>query len=214
MIRTPLRPLARILHARASGANPDTIERENLRQRHEVMRDKARGRAQLRLLFLCMCFFSAFTLVGARMGMLSASEPMEPRSAGAATNIAQGRADIVDRNGRVLATNMLTHALYVQTKDLIDPARVARELAAIFPELDGPTLERRFTDGRSFLWVRKVMSPEQMQAVHNIGDPGLLFGPREMRLYPNGSLAAHVLGGGIFRGRGGGFRRGDRHGRD
>jgi cell division protein FtsI (penicillin-binding protein 3) len=93
---------------------------------------------------------------------------------------------------------MLTHALYVQTKDLIDPARVARELAVIFPELDAPTLERRFTDGRSFMWVRRVMSPEQMQAVHNIGDPGLLFGPREMRLYPNGQLAAHILGGASF----------------
>ena len=34
-----------------------------------------------------------------------------------------------------------------------------------------------------------------MQAVHDIGDPGLLFGPREMRLYPNGHLAAHILGG-------------------
>ncbi|MEY3960199.1 MAG: hypothetical protein RIR14_853, partial [Pseudomonadota bacterium] len=192
MIRTPLRPLARILHARATGASPDAIERENLRQRNEALRERARGRAQLRLLFLCMCFFSAFTVVGARMGMLAASEPMEPRSAGAANAITAGRADIVDRNGRVLATNMLTHALYVQTKDLIDPARVARELAGIFPELDAATLERRFTDGRSFLWVRRVMSPEQMQAVHNIGDPGLLFGPREMRLYPNGQLAAHI----------------------
>ena len=34
-----------------------------------------------------------------------------------------------------------------------------------------------------------------MQAVHDIGDPGLLFGPREMRLYPNGPIAAHILGG-------------------
>jgi len=34
--------------------------------------------------------------------------------------------------------------------------------------------------------------------VHDIGDPGLLFGPREMRLYPNGKLAAHVLGGATF----------------
>jgi cell division protein FtsI (penicillin-binding protein 3) len=42
------------------------------------------------------------------------------------------------------------------------------------------------------------MSPEQMQKVHEIGDPGLLFGPREMRLYPNGQLAAHVLGGASF----------------
>ena len=56
----------------------------------------------------------------------------------------------------------------------------------------------RFTDGRSFVWIRKVLSPEQMQLVHEIGDPGLLFGPREMRLYPNGTLAAHVLGGTSF----------------
>jgi cell division protein FtsI (penicillin-binding protein 3) len=75
---------------------------------------------------------------------------------------------------------------------------VALELAAIFPELDAKTLLRRFTDGRSFMWVRKVLSPEQMQRVHEIGDPGLLFGPREMRLYPNGTLAAHVLGGASF----------------
>ena len=32
MIRTPLRPLARILDARAQGMNPKGIERENLRK--------------------------------------------------------------------------------------------------------------------------------------------------------------------------------------
>ena len=37
-----------------------------------------------------------------------------------------------------------------------------------------------------------------MQAVYDIGDPGLRFGPREMRLYSNGKLAAHVLGGASF----------------
>ena len=198
MTRTPLRPLARILDARTKGENPDTIERENLRLRHESMRDKSRGRAQLRLVFLALSFFSAFTVIGARMGTLAATEPVEPRSAQTGSEITAGRADIVDRKGRVLATNMLTHALYVQTRDMVDPARVALELAAIFPELDAKTLLRRFTDGRSFMWVRKVLSPEQMQQVHEIGDPGLLFGPREMRLYPNGTLAAHVLGGASF----------------
>ena len=34
--------------------------------------------------------------------------------------------------------------------------------------------------------------------MHDIGDPGILFGPREMRLYPNGKLAAHILGGSGF----------------
>ena len=196
--RTPLRPLARILKARATGENPDTIERDNLRVRHEVMRETSRRRSEGRLLFLGLAFFAAFTVIGARMGLLAASEPMEPRSAAPGAPILAQRADITDRNGRVLATNLVTHALYAQPKDMVDPARVARELAAIFPDLKEADLKRRLTDGRSFLWIKKKLSPEQMQKVHEIGDPGLLFGPREMRLYPNGRLAAHILGGASF----------------
>jgi cell division protein FtsI (penicillin-binding protein 3) len=81
---------------------------------------------------------------------------------------------------------------------MVDPPRVAKALAKLFPELNAEDLERRFTDGRSFLWLRRKLSPEQMQAVHDIGDPGLLFGPRDMRLYPNGKLASHILGGSSF----------------
>jgi cell division protein FtsI (penicillin-binding protein 3) len=198
VIRTPLRPLARILLARQEGVNPDSIERENLRLRHEAMRDKSRLRAEGRLLLLGLGFAAAFTLIGARMGLLAATEPTEPRSAATGAEITATRADITDRNGNVLATNMLTHALYAHPRDMVDPKRVAQELAAIFPEFKEDDLFRRFTDGRSFLWIRKVLSPEQMQRVHEIGDPGLLFGPREMRLYPNGTLAAHVLGGTSF----------------
>lgn len=198
MIRTPLRPLARILEARSKGENPDVIERENLAIRHEAMRDKARSRAERRLLLLGVGFFMAFSVIGARMGTLAASLPVEPRSSGGSAEITAQRADILDRNGHILATNMQTHSLYAQPRDMVDPGHAATELAAIFPDLDAKALERRFTDGRSFLWVRKVLSPEQMQKVHEIGDPGLYFGPREMRLYPNGNLASHVLGGAAF----------------
>ncbi|WP_309663921.1 penicillin-binding protein 2 [Tabrizicola sp.] len=198
MMRTPLRPLARVLYARQHGENPDTIERENLRLRHEVIRDKTRARAELRLLILGVAFLAAFTTIGARMGLLAATEPVEPRASAPGAEIIAQRADITDRNGRILATNMTTFALYAQPKIMVDPKASAQKLAAIFPDLDAKALERRFTDGRSFVWIRKVLSPEQMQKVHEIGDPGLLFGPREMRLYPNGTLAAHVLGGTSF----------------
>jgi len=124
--------------------------------------------------------------------------PEEPRSFASGAQISAARADITDRQGRLLATNLSTHALYAHPKQMIDPPRVARELAALFPEMKADDLERRFTDGRSFLWLRRKLSPEQMQAVHDIGDPGLLFGPRDMRLYPNGRLAAHILGGASF----------------
>ena len=197
-MRTPLRPLARILQARHDGENPDTIEKENLRVRHDAMREKSRGRAQFRLLMLCASFVVAFGTIGARMGLLAATDPVEPRTLAPGAEIIAQRADITDRNGRILATNMTTHALYAHPKIMVDPKGVAARLAAIFPDLDAGTLERRFTDGRSFVWIRKVLSPEQMQLVHEIGDPGLLFGPRELRLYPNGTLAAHVLGGTSF----------------
>ncbi|WP_299140380.1 penicillin-binding protein 2 [uncultured Tateyamaria sp.] len=198
MIRTPLRPLARILPARDAGENPDAIERENLRARHDEMRDRMRQRAEGRLLVLGLFFLCAFVTVGLRMGALATSEPVEPRASAQGAAISAARADIVDRNGHLLATNFETHALYAQPPHMVDPAAAAKGLAAVFPDLKEDELLEDFTGKRKFLWIKKKISPEQMQAVHEIGDPGLLFGPRDMRLYPNGSLAAHVLGGASF----------------
>ena len=198
MMRTPLRPLAQILEARARGENPDAIERENIRLRHEEMRDRARARAEGRLFVLALAFFCAFGTIGIRMGVLAASDPAEPRSAGSGAQILANRADITDRKGALLATNLVTYSLYAQPRQMTDPQGAARALASIFPDLDRDRLVRQFTGGRTFVWIKRRISPEQMQAVHDIGDPGLLFGPREMRLYPNGALAAHVLGGAAF----------------
>ncbi len=198
MTRIPLRPLARILSARAKGENPDVIERENIRLRHEDMRDRSRAVAEGRLLLLCGAFLAVFGVVAAQMGFLAASEPAEPVSAGSGSAIVAQRADIVDREGRILATNLVTHSLYAQPPQMIDPVASAEKLAAIFPDLDAERLKKDFTGKRKFLWVKKKISPEQMQLVHEIGDPGLLFGPREMRLYPNGAIASHVLGGASF----------------
>lgn len=198
MTRSPLRPLARILDARAKGENPDVIERENLRLRHENERDRLRAQAEGRLLVLAVFFLCGFAMIGLRMGHLANSEPAEPRAATTTAKILAARADIVDRKGRILATNLTTHSLYAQPPLMIDKARAAAELVKIFPDLDEERLLKDFNGARKFLWIKRRISPEQQQAVHDIGDPGLLYGPREMRLYPNGRLAAHVLGGAGF----------------
>jgi cell division protein FtsI (penicillin-binding protein 3) len=198
MIRTPLRPLARILEARQKGENPDAIERENKRIRHEQMRDRSRLRAEGRLFVLGVFFMCAFAVVGARMGLLATTDPVEPRAHAPGAVISASRADIVDRNGSILATNFDTHALYAQPKHMVDPLMAAKGLVKVFPDLDEERLIKDFTGKRKFLWIKKKISPEQKQAVHDIGDPGLLFAPRDMRLYPNGSLAAHVMGGASY----------------
>lgn len=198
MIRSPLRPLARILPAREKGENTDAIEKENIRLRHIKMQDKARSRAEGRLLVLGVFFVAAFVVVGGRMGMMATSEAVEPLASAAGATIAAQRADIVDRNGRILATNFETFSLYAQPPVMIDPIAAAEGLAQILPDLNKEQLIKDFTGKRKFLWIKRKLSPEQKQAVHNLGDPGLMFGPREMRLYPNGRLAAHIMGGASF----------------
>ena len=196
--RKPLRPLGHILSARANGEDTRLIERQNIRERSSSQTEHQRQHVQGRLFVLGVSFLCLFLALGVRIGMLSASEPTEPRSQRAGASIVAQRANIVDREGRLLATNMDTYSLFVETKHLVDPKGTAAALATIFTELDASKLLSDFTDGRKFLWIRRKMSPEQMQAAHDIGDPGLRFGPREMRLYPNGTLAAHVLGGASF----------------
>ena len=78
MTRTPLRPLARILSAREKGENPDAIERENIRLRAESARDKARLRAEGRLLVLSLFFFAAFAFAAAlAFGLYARRYPMQ-----------------------------------------------------------------------------------------------------------------------------------------
>ena len=195
MIRRPLRPISQIISARKNGQNPDHIERENIRQRHLKMEKVTRIRSESRLLVLIGFFFLSFLAIGLKMGMLSMITPAEPISSTQILQTLTKRADILDRNGSILATNLITNALYAKPNLMIDKQKAAKELVKIFPDLKLLNLINQFEGTKKFIWIKRKISPEQMQAVHELGEPGLKFGPREMRLYPNGRLAAHVLGG-------------------
>ena len=195
MTRRPLRPISQIISARKNGQNPDHIERENIRQRHLVMEKVTRIRSESRLLVLIGFFFVSFLAIGLKMGMLSMITPAEPISSTQILQTLTKRADILDRNGSILATNLITNALYAKPNLMIDKQTAAKELVKIFPDLKLLNLINQFEGTKKFIWIKRKISPEQMQAVHELGEPGLKFGPREMRLYPNGRLAAHVLGG-------------------
>ena len=195
MTRRPLRPISQIISARKNGQNPDHIERENIRQRHLVMEKVTRIRSESRLLVLIGFFFVSFLAIGLKMGMLSMITPAEPISSTQILQTLTKRADILDRNGSILATNLITNALYAKPNLMIDKQMAAKELVKIFPDLKLLNLINQFEGTKKFIWIKRKISPEQMQAVHELGEPGLKFGPREMRLYPNGRLAAHVLGG-------------------
>ncbi len=197
-VRIPLRPLARILWARETGHDPNEIERQNIRDRQEIHRDTLRVVSERRLLLAALMTVAVFGLVGLRMWAIASEPVAEPIVRSSGSERLAARSDIVDRHGRILATNLLTQSLYAHPHEMTNPERAAVELARVFPDLDLDRLRKGFTSKNKFIWIKQQISPEQRQIVHDIGEPGLMFGTREMRLYPNGALAAHILGGTKF----------------
>ncbi|MBI1245907.1 MAG: penicillin-binding protein 2 [Alphaproteobacteria bacterium] len=159
---------------------------------------RAMETARHRLVIAGLLFTVCFAVVSVRLvdvTLLSeAHEPRVPR----VTNTAPldlARADIVDRNGVLLATSLVTQSLYANPKVIGDPAATARRLAAILPGLDETGVRDRLaSENRSFVWIRRNMTPRQQYEVNRLGVPGLFFQREERRVYPAGPLASHVVG--------------------
>jgi cell division protein FtsI (penicillin-binding protein 3) len=152
-----------------------------------------------RLAFVVIIFFAVFVTISIKMNLVAYSDYADGNTSKDVL-IFKNRPDITDVDGRILATNIDTFAVYAHPHEMIDPIYAVDKLIEIFPNKKNirEKMLAEFTGERKFVWVQKSISPEQMQAVHDIGEPGLLFAPRQRRLYPNGSIAAHVLGGTSF----------------
>jgi len=104
------------------------------------------------------------------------------------------RADILDRNGHVLATSIATASLYADPAKVIDAPEGARQLAKLFPEISyGEFLQKLQGKGR-FVWLRRHLTPRQQYEVNRLGIPGVGFERDERRLYPEGGEVAQVIG--------------------
>lgn len=104
------------------------------------------------------------------------------------------RADIVDRNGVPLARTMDAYSVAVRPSKLIgDPAELARKLHEIFPDEPEAAFYKKLT-GRGWAYLRRRALPEEVAAVNALGEIGIEFPREKERLYPQRTLAAHVLG--------------------
>ncbi len=117
---------------------------------------------------------------------LSVSEPISATFA---------RPDIVDRNGRLLATDVEVPSLFADPSLVIDRDEVAEGLTSVLPELDADEIRKSLSDrSRRFVWLKRGLPPAVAQQVHNLGLPGLSFRNELRRAYPGGRIAGHVIG--------------------
>lgn len=153
-----------------------------------------------RLGLLVFFILMAFMAVGIRMAFFALD--IDPRSSVDRTGGSKlifSRGDILDRNGVLLASNLPAHSIYSHPreieKDKVDGFLDA--LAEIEPPIrfDRERIKERLLSDKSFVWVIKTISADQSQQVNKISIKGIYTGEREVRVYPNGRLAAHILGG-------------------
>ena len=152
--------------------------------------------AHQRLSVIILLFAAGFLVVAARavdLGVLQYAGTQSDRPDRQATQLWE-RADIVDRRGTVLATTVTAQSLYVTPARLQRAEATARALAGILPDLSASDVMERFRRAEDRRLVHRHLTPAQVSAVNNLGEPGLNFEPESLRLYPNGRLAAHVLG--------------------
>lgn len=141
---------------------------------------------------LLAVFSAAFLAIFGRLVHLTTLEPAEPVLARAAPS--HSRPDILDRNGEILARDIVMFSVYAEPRRVIDPDETVEQLLTILPELNAASLYRRLSGNSGFTWVSRSITPAKQQAIHNLGLPGIGFRPEVRRLYPNGTAAAQVLG--------------------
>ena len=104
------------------------------------------------------------------------------------------RAMIVDRNGDILALSLPTAGLYANPKEMIDTDDAAAKLKQVIPRLDLPVVRARLASGKQFVYLARNITPREQLAVNNLGIPGVYFQMGEKRRYPQGRVAAQVVG--------------------
>lgn len=153
------------------------------------------GRTRARAVLMSFGFALAFSVVAARLvvlglasgGAIEAARHYELSSA-------MSRPDILDRDGRILATDIQTGSLFANPRRIVNLDDTADQLAAVLPELDAHALGQRLDSDGQFVWIARELTPSQQADVHELGLPGLDFVQEPHRVYPAGATASHILG--------------------
>src|SRR5688500_6591135 len=185
---------------------PEMLDRYGSEQ---ILRpDVSRRRALVVAVFLCLWML----LVGARLAYLQTSqhEWLTKRARAQQLDVepqAAARGLILDRQGRELARSVDVDSFYADPREVEDFDATAAALSRVLG-VDDAALATRLKEGREarrgFVWLARKVEEEPARAVKALKLKGVYSTEEQRRRYPNGALAAHILGfvGGEEKGRG------------
>ena len=104
------------------------------------------------------------------------------------------RGNIYDRNNKILATTINTLSLNVNPQEILNIDQTIAKLIKIFPQLEEKVLYKKLNSNKKFINLLKEISPREYVSLLNAGIEGLKIETKNKRIYPNNTLAAHILG--------------------
>jgi cell division protein FtsI (penicillin-binding protein 3) len=153
-----------------------------------------------RLFITCAVFVVAFAVVSAKLIDASLYDPtrtvrLDPgRAASGLPEPEQLRADVVDRNGELIATSLPIMSLCARSALVRDPAATAFLVAGVLPDANAAVIQAQLERGRDFVWLKRHISPAQHKNLLALGQPSLCFEREQRRVYPQDGLVAHIVG--------------------
>ena len=146
--------------------------------------------ASYRIFFVLVLFATGFLTLAAVAVTASVTGQ---RDGGGIAPQAVARADLVDRNGQLLALDLVHYGAYLDPHDVWDAKETQGVLIPALPPQARERVAKAFASGRR-TYLIGGLTPEQKDKLHDLGLPGLQFEEEDRRVYPLGSTGAHLIG--------------------
>ena len=147
-----------------------------------------------RLMFGMLVYGGIIAIIAFRLIYLAAFGDHAGRKNGL-VDLTPERGDIVDRDGQALARTIDAWTIGLQPSKVIgNKLDLAKKLAQLMPEKDAATYLQMLRSGRNFYYLRRRAPPGLVSAINALGEPGMALEREPDRLYPQTTLAAHVIG--------------------
>jgi len=163
------------------------------------------GRINKRTIILAFFFFLWFFIITLRLIQLQVIEHRRLRQAVISQSqlersIIPERGTIYDRHGQILARSLPAPTVCLiphdddRPGDLMDRVERLRKILDL-SEKEIQKIESRIKDGETYIYVKRKASWDQADRVAGLNLKSVYVQQENRRVYPLGSLAAHVLGG-------------------
>jgi cell division protein FtsI/penicillin-binding protein 2 len=108
-------------------------------------------------------------------------------------DLAPQRGKIYDRNGELLAMTVEAQSIWANPTQIEEPLWVAQQIGGLLG-LDSQELLTRLESDRDFVYLKRQVEPGMAEQILGLGVRGIYTHPEATRIYPAGSVAAHVTG--------------------